>query len=318
METPTQEDTQERIIVFYHGNCPDGFGGAFSAWKKLGNSAEYFPVSYGKPVPADPTDARVYFIDCCYTQAVMDEIVSKAKMVTVLDHHIGTQKIVESMPEFVFDNNRSGATIAWGYFHPEISPSLSASTASVPKLLYYVEDDDLFRYKDPDTRAVVSYLAVQPFTFEYWDEVMRELEEPVSREAFISKIRTFGEYFEMLADYATRNVKFVEFEGYTVAFATAHPFSPMTSLVGNILANKKYPPFSLIVTAHPEGYGVSIRGDGSIDVSEIARKYGGNGHRNAAGFAVSVHDQMPWKLVEKTDKNSEGNKEEKAYEASGN
>ncbi len=276
------------IKVFYHGGCPDGFGGAFSAWKKFSDNAEYFSVSYGKPVPADPTGAEVYFIDCCYTQEVMDDIVSKAKSVTVLDHHEGTQKIVESMPQYVFDNDRSGSTIAWGYFHPDVP---------TPQLLKYVEDDDLFRFADPDTHAVVSYLSVQPFTFEYWDEVMQKLEDPATREEFISKIRTFGEYFEMLAEFATEHVKLVSFEGYEVTFATAHPFKPMKSLVGNLLA-KKHPPFALVVTAHPEGYGVSIRGDGSVDVSAIARKYGGNGHHDSAGFAIPAGGPMPWSLIE--------------------
>jgi oligoribonuclease NrnB/cAMP/cGMP phosphodiesterase (DHH superfamily) len=213
----------------------------------------------------------------------------------VLNHHEGTQAVVESMPEFVFDNNRSGATIAWGYFHPG---------EQVPQLLKYVEDDDLFRFAIPDTHAVISYIAIRPYTFENWEVLAEELEDPESREKFLSRVRAYGEYFELLAEFATEHVKPVKFEGYEVMFATAHPFKPMKSLVGSLLA-KKHPPFALVVSAHPKGFGVSIRGDGSVDVSAIARKYGGNGHHNSAGFAIPADGNMPWEMIEEDTKPSE-------------
>lgn len=280
--------TPSKTVVLYHGSCPDGFGGAYSAWKKFGDHAEYIPITYSNPVPEGLAEAHVYFIDCCYTQEVMNGIVAEAASVTVLDHHTGTQAIVESMPEHVFDNDRSGATIAWSYFHPDIP---------TPQLLKYVEDDDLFRFADPDTHAVLSYVAIRPFTFENWEVLAEELEDPTSREAFLTRVRIYGEYFEMLADFASEHVKIVKFEGYEVTFATAHPFKPMKSLVGNLLA-KKHPPIALVVSAHPKGFGVSIRGDGSVDVSAIARKYGGNGHHDSAGFAIPADGNMPWEIIE--------------------
>src|SRR3989344_3757446 len=41
----------KKIAVLYHGGCPDGFGGAYAAWKKFGNMAEYIPLKHGKPAP---------------------------------------------------------------------------------------------------------------------------------------------------------------------------------------------------------------------------------------------------------------------------
>ncbi len=278
----------ERTVILYHGNCPDGFGGAYSAWKKFGDSATYIPLSYSDPVPSDLTGAHVYFIDFCYKQEVMDGIVAEAASVTVLDHHAGTRAIVESMPEHVFDNDRSGSTIAWNYFHPDLP---------TPQFLKYIEDDDLFLFKDPDTHAVVSYIAIRPFTFEIWDGYVKELEDPTSREALLTRVRIYGEYFEMLAEFASNHVKLVKFEGYEVTFATAHPFKPMKSLVGNLLA-RKHGPFALVVAAHPNGFGISIRGDGSVDVSAIARKYGGNGHHDSSGFVIPADGNMPWELIE--------------------
>lgn len=277
----------DRTIICYHGSCPDGFGGAYAAWKKFGDSAEYVPLHRGDDELPELSGADVYLIDFSYGQERMDEIQAAAGRLTVLDHHEGVRAVVESMEHHVFDNDRSGATIAWEYFHPN---------TPVPTLLKFIEDDDLFRFTLPDTRSVLAYLGVNPFTFEFWDELDAKLEGP-EREALLERMRAYGEYFEKLAELAANKAERVRFEGHEVMFATAHPYKPMKSLVGNLLA-KAYPPFALVVAAHPKGFGVSIRGDGSIDVAAIAQKYGGNGHKSSAGFIIPAEGRMPWELIE--------------------
>ena len=37
--------------VIYHADCTDGFGAAYSAWKLLGNRAEYHACKHGSPPP---------------------------------------------------------------------------------------------------------------------------------------------------------------------------------------------------------------------------------------------------------------------------
>lgn len=278
----------DRTIVLYHGGCPDGFGGAYAAWKKFGENAEYIALHRGGHEMPDVAGADLYFVDFVYEQEVMDEYVAKAKSVTALDHHEGARAITEAMPNHIFDNDRSGATIAWDFFHPG---------TPAPLLLKHIEDDDLFRFALPDTRPLLAYLGVNPFTFEFWDETAALLENPETREALFTKARAYGEYFEKLAELAVEKATLISFEGHEVMFATAHPYKPMKSLVGNMLA-KKHPPFALVVAAHPKGFGVSIRGNGSIDVAEIARKYGGNGHVSSAGFLVPAGGVMPWTVVE--------------------
>jgi len=278
----------DRTIICYHGGCPDGFGGAYAAWKKFGDSAEYVPLHRGEDELPKLAGADVYLIDFSYEKERMDELQKAAGRLTVLDHHEGVREVVESMEHHVFDNDRSGATIAWDFFHPG---------TPAPSLLKYVEDDDLFRFALPDTRSVLAYLGVNPFTFVFWDELSQKLEDPVEGERLIGTMRAYGEYFEKLAHLAADKASLVSFEGYEVMFGTAHPYKPMKSLVGNLLA-RSHPPFALVVAAHPKGFGVSIRGDGSIDVSKIAQKYGGNGHKSSAGFLIPAGGPLPWTHIE--------------------
>ncbi|OYV83184.1 MAG: hypothetical protein B7W96_00395, partial [Parcubacteria group bacterium 37-58-5] len=119
------------IAILYHGGCPDGFGGAYAAWKKFGDSADYIPVKYEQPVPKHIEGKELYMVDFCYEQGIMDGLLKNAKSLVVLDHHEGVRDVVESMPNHIYDSQRSGATIAWSYFHPE---------TPVPTFLTYVED----------------------------------------------------------------------------------------------------------------------------------------------------------------------------------
>lgn len=279
----------QKIVVLYHDKCPDGFGAAYAAWKKFGDTAEYIPVSYGEPLPEGLADRAVYIVDFCYeSDEAMQELADTTAKLVVLDHHESSRGRAEKVPEHVFDTNRSGATIAWSYFHPD---------APLPRLMQYLEDGDLYRYALPETRDIFSYLLVLPFEFTAWDTFVAGLESDATRADLLKKAAAYTEFFNALAQSSVERAKKVHFEGYEVYFAATHPNITMKSYVGNQLY-KKLPPFSLMVTAHPDGFGVSIRGDGSVDVSKIAAKYGGGGHPGSSGFFIPNGGVMPWTEIE--------------------
>ncbi len=277
----------QHTVILYHGKCPDGFGAAYAAWKKFGDAAEYIPVKHGDSIPEKMGGREIYLVDFCYPKADMDELAKIAESVTVLDHHEGIRSVATAFPG-VFDTNRSGSTIAWTYFHP---------TTPMPQLMQYLQDGDLYHYRLPETRDIFSYLQVYPHDFMKWDELVSTLENTESRKTFLAKANIYSEYFELLGIEAAAGAKLVSFEGYECYFANSHPSTTMKSYVANLLYTK-LPPISLLVTAHPDGFGVSIRSDGSVDVSKIAQKYCGNGHPGASGFFIPADSPLPWKKIE--------------------
>lgn len=275
----------KETVVLYHGGCPDGFGGAYAAWKKFGDTAEYIPVKHGRPVPEDLTGRTLYFIDFCYPKAEMDEIVVNAKSITVLDHHLGSKDIVESMPAFVFDNNRSGATIAWNYFHPD---------TPVPTILKYVEDGDLYVFKLPNSRAILSYVYAQRFHFDEWDVIANKLESESGLTDCITLGKIYAEHFAILVEQMAKKAAIVLFEGHECYMVGASGM--FASDIGNQLARLK-PPIGIVVNMHDNTLTVSLRSDDSVDVSAIAKKYGGGGHPRASGFNIKWGDPLPWIIL---------------------
>lgn len=276
---------EKDIVVIYHKRCPDGFGAAYAAWKKFGDAAEYIPAGYGDEAIEGLDGKEVYLVDFCYElPGEMERLAKITKKFVALDHHETSKELAEIAPEHVYDPKRSGATIAWSYFHPD---------TPMPRLMHYLEDGDLYRYALSETRDVFSYLVVQPDDFHIWDALAKTLEDDDARATFLIKASAYTEYFELLAKLSVEAAKKVRFEGHECYFTTAMPSITMRSYVGHQLY-EKLPPFALIVSAHPDGFGVSIRGNGTVDVSAIAKKYGGGGHPVSAGFFIPNGTDMPW------------------------
>jgi len=275
----------KEIAILYHGGCPDGFGGAYAAWKKFADTADYIPVKHGLPAPENLEGKKLYFIDFCYSQEIMDTLISNAEHVTVLDHHLGNRDVVEKMPEYVFDEKRSGATIAWSYFHPD---------TPVPTLLKYVEDGDLYVFKLPDSRAVISYAYAQPFHFDTWDILVEKLENATERSALIERGKVYAEHFAILVEQIANKATLVSFEGFECYLVTAADM--FKSDVGNRLARLKAH-ISIIVNFRGDVLNVSLRSDVGVDVSAIARKYGGNGHPHSSAFLLKWNDHLPWTVI---------------------
>ena len=277
--------TDKQIVVIYHKRCEDGFGAAYAAWKKFGDSATYVPAGYDNDIPEDLEGKEVYLLDFCFEKpGAIEQLAKITKKLVVLDHHQSSRAIVESAPEHVYDAARSGATIAWSYFHPD---------TSVPHLMRFLEDGDLYRYALPETRDIFSYLMMQPFEFSVWDDIFQKLEDETARPIFLIKAAEYSAYFEKMATISIEAAKKVRFEGYDCYFATTLPSITMRSYVAHALY-EKLPPLALVVTAHPDGFGVSIRSDESVDVSKIAEKYGGGGHPGSAGFFIPNGADIPW------------------------
>ncbi|HCR52549.1 TPA: hypothetical protein DIV48_02780 [Candidatus Kaiserbacteria bacterium] len=273
------------IVILYHGGCPDGFGGAYAAWKKFGDSAEYIPVKHQRPAPENLEGRSLYFVDFCYPKDIMDSFVAKAKSVAVLDHHMSAKDVVQSMPAFVFDNRRSGATIAWNYFHPD---------TPVPKLLTYVEDGDLYTFKLPDSRAILSYTYARPFRFDEWDMLAGRLETDEGYAEFVRVGKIYAEHFAILVEQIASRASLVSFEGYECYLVGSAGL--FASDVGNLLARIK-PPMGIILMMSADTLSVSLRSDASVDVSAIAKKYGGGGHPQASGFDIKWGDPLPWTVL---------------------
>jgi nanoRNase/pAp phosphatase (c-di-AMP/oligoRNAs hydrolase) len=246
----------------YHGDCPDGFGAAFAAWKRYGDGADYVPVSHGDPPPK--TEGRhVLMADFAYDRGTTERLAESSASLVVLDHHRSAASELADLPYCVFDMNRSGAVMAWQYLHE----------TPVPPLLSYVQDRDLWRHDLPESEEVSAALRAHDFDFKTWDSI--------DVEQLRVEGRALLRYQRRMVERVAAHASLVEILGTSVPTVNS---AVLQSELGDVLA-----------AGHPfagvwwQGSGDMARWSlrstpGGVDVSLIAARYGGGGHRTAAGF----------------------------------
>lgn len=274
----------KQIVILYHAECPDGFGAAWATHKKFGDSADYIGVHHEAPIPEGLEDKEIYMIDFTYPAEITKELIKKNKRVTAIDHHASMQETIVLTRDYSYDNNHSGAVLAWKYFHGD---------KPVPKILEYVEDRDLYRFSLPDSRAICTFMNSFDYDFDVWNELAGNIEDMGKRADLVEKGNLIVKYeAELVRKTIEENARLVEFEGYKVYSVNApHEFA---SDIGHILY-KKNPPLAIIWREDRDKVSVSLRSDGTADVNKIANKFGGGGHVKSAGFRVRTLGDLPWK-----------------------
>jgi len=279
------DDLEGSIVVLYHDNCPDGFGAAWSFWKKYGNSAKYIPVRHGEP-PPDVSGLNVFIADFSYDKKTLLKMRKKASSMIVLDHHISAQKDLDGLDFCHFDMDHSGAYLAWQYLFGD---------SNVAPLILYIEDRDLWKWELPNSNAILSAIDSYEREFDVWDDLNNMLcldhKAPDVSWGF-KKLKAEG---EAILRYKNSIVESVAEDSFTMNIsgekipAVNAPF--FRSELGALLARNSN--FSAVYYFNGERYIFSLRStDTGADVSEIAKSFGGGGHKNAAGFSCNSIDEF--------------------------
>jgi nanoRNase/pAp phosphatase (c-di-AMP/oligoRNAs hydrolase) len=277
----------KKIAVLYHANCPDGFGGAWAAWKKFGNKADYVPVRYNiEPPPI--RGKELYMVDFCYDEEhFINRLKKNNKSLAIIDHHLSAKKNFGMANGGVLDMEHSGATLAWMYFHPG---------KKIPKFLLHLEDMDLWRFKIKGTKEFAAFIELLPQSFKTWDKAIKNFEKPSSRKKFLNDGKLILKHNEMLMrKMVDKAATLVEFEGREV-------YALNTTILESELGHKLYemkPPMSILWYVNKDGVKGSLRANGTVDVAKMASKFGGGGHKSSAGFRLSSLAKIPWKPVKR-------------------
>lgn len=294
-------------ICVYHFPCDDGFASAWVARKRWPNIV-MAPTNYGQPFPdIDFRGKNVLIADFSYKPDAVSELMMSlgARSIVMLDHHKTAQADLKEFqvelcgnaqfaasdidgmfgdmaelgrPAVVahFDMERSGASLTWEFCFPG---------EPMPPMIAMIEDRDLWRFKDPYTRAFSLYLRSHTYNFDAWDVIAQELADDLP--AVLNEAHAIERYHDRrIAEIVpTATLKSIgKWKGVPVVHG---PYEFASDLGHQLLKAHPSAPFAAVVV---DSYGArtySLRSEDSRqDVSEVARSFGGGGHRNAAGFRV--------------------------------
>lgn len=282
-------------IVIFHYPCQDGLASAwvaYNAHKEKGLTVDLYPIAHGKPIDIGMfAGKRVICCDYAPSPEVLAELEHVVKSIQILDHHVTAQKALEGKSYAVFDMNRSGAGITWDWFYPD---------KSMPDFIQMIQDRDIWKWVVPGSKEFTAGLFTMCSTIEYMDfnKLFWLFEQMYLDATKVSWYKELGTIISTLTDNKARAIgddhmgtitPFV-FDGKLYRACVVNCFPDITSEAGNYISKSEQIDFAVLWRYHnpSKDFYVSLRSTGDIDVSAIAKSFGGGGHKNAAGFSTKI------------------------------
>lgn len=287
-----------RPLCIYHGACDDGFAAAWCVRKGLKGDVDFYAGVYQKEPPPH-TGRDVIFVDFSYKRPVLDAMARSARSILILDHHKTAQEDLADLPPpgritwnierdgsgakhisylklsephyfAIFDMERSGAAMAWDFFVGDARPSF----------IEYIQDRDLWRKALPQGDEFTIALRSYPQDFATWDALVA-----AGAPALIKEGYAIQRYYRLRVEELKRSAYAARI-GQDRCYVANAPYFAASEVAGEISTSEAFG--ACYFETEGGRWQYSLRSRGDIDVSAIARRYGGGGHKAAAGFSVGA------------------------------
>lgn len=170
-------------VVFYHGNCLDGFGSAFIVWdyykSKYGldraNEIKYIPCYFDNPIvdfKSIVSNKNVLLLDFSFEYDILVDIIKDSNSFLIIDHHkTAFDQLVNIDPLYkIFNMKKSTVGLTWDYFY------FQDNSKSLPNFLAMIQDYDLWTYLIPTTADFICYMNYvdldKKYNFNYWIQLL--------------------------------------------------------------------------------------------------------------------------------------------------
>jgi len=270
----------EKVYCYFHNDDMDGW--ASSAVVKMKHpNAEFHGYNYEPNLKLANGYDIVYMVDCSVPAKDMEYLIKHNKKFIWIDHH--AKKILDICKELggeikgIRDTNskNSACVLTWRYLFPD---------DEVPFILESIEDMDIWKWEQPMTDEINMTLFID--YKENRDRIMLLLGGSFELDKLIDRGKCYIKMRDNQIDYILETMQTKTFHGHKTGVVN----SPVhQSHIGAEML-KRNPDIQISMIWYASGalIRVSLRTRGDIDVSEIAAKYGGGGHKPASGFELDI------------------------------
>lgn len=286
--------------IIYHNHCMDGFGAAFIAarfFETLDKDYVLIPHSYGGHMDfmacIQPEDT-VFILDYSFEPAVIHKLCALVKEVIWLDHHktaidrwkaattIHTpEDLIDTTPanlKEVLDTARSGTGITFDWFY---------SNTVRPMWVNWIEDRDLWKFQYGDvSKQFHAAMSSHPKNVTAWTIILNYAVECDYENILAEGEAILRAHRMRVMEIANGCAVPIVIDGQKGFVANCSGY--YASDVGHELAERSGT-FGATWYQNESGdikWSLRAASNNKVDVAEIASKFGGGGHRSAAGFVI--------------------------------
>jgi uncharacterized protein len=292
---------------FYHGPCHDG---TVSAWiaNRFAIIEHLVPLAAGAKYDGEIcSDGVVFFLDLFPPFKVLERMLQCGNKVYVLDHHAGNKREFDSYKlsekdaanlTVIFDTERAGCQITWDFFYDQCQQRLGYhGRDGRPWVVNYIGDRDRNVFREHAREVTTALIAKGLVSFEALEWLcampVKEAIAKFEHDGELLIAARYQEIKELVFQYAKPATLVYGEKTYRVYVISVphHLVNDMADLLFKLRHQEHGSCDFAALYQHnfdTNTFKVSLRAPekSDVDVSLIAREFGGNGHTKAAGFTL--------------------------------
>ncbi len=258
------------------------------------DSIDFISYNYGQPILDLSWYDKVIMVDISFPKEEMYRLWHIIdREIIWIDHHISAINANNNLIwKGLQDTNHAACELTWQYFFPN---------ESIPEIVRLLGRYDCFGHKGTDEeQKVLEFQYGARMVINNYDKAYDFLTANINRgDSVCDSVHMDGAtIYRFLCSDAKQSYK----NGFPLNFLYPSNETKQHKIVKGICINKeRFNPVNFGIDYHSEGYDIvwcfhyangkwnfSIYNDnGTVDVSEIAKFYGGGGHKGAAGFTIN-------------------------------
>lgn len=271
---------------FYHNDLDGRCAGSVVAkYENNYDQNDFYEIDYiinlRQLVENIKDNETVYFVDYSFTENnkwALDYLINKGCNLVWCDHHNSSIELINKYSEYdeikgIRKTGVSGAALTYMYLY-------NTEYDNIPDFIKYVSDYDCWIYKYGENTTYFK-LGMDTISHDALDNIWLELINISDLLEIINKGKLIKKYIDIdNAEYLNNYGYESEIEGYKCYVVNRK--------TNSWIFGKKYNEYPLVVVWAYNGkkYSYSLySSDKNVDCSKIAEKYGGGGHKGAAGFS---------------------------------
>lgn len=269
------------MICFHHNDLDGKCAGAIVYFKH--NNCRMIKMGYSKKIPFHliKKDETVYIVDFSFKPDQMAILMQITENIVWIDHHKTILDHIYNIDSIkgIRDINHSGAYLTWKFLFPE---------KKIPYSVEMVSDYDTWTLKD--SHSMPFRFGMDLMNHDPKCSIWLALFDDRGLDMIVDNGKTVLKFIDNIGkDYCKSYGFETDFEGYNC-------FAQGFYMFGSNFFGDKINQYDICLSYEFNGNNwiVGLYSK-KVDVSVIAKKYGGGGHTGAAGF---VCDNLPFKSKE--------------------
>jgi oligoribonuclease NrnB/cAMP/cGMP phosphodiesterase (DHH superfamily) len=272
-----------------HHNDPDGRASAAIVRRALGTSVSLYEINYGDPIPWELLEQarHVIMVDFALDRTSMLRI-ADGRRFTWIDHHVTAIEALGDVAvhwEGLQSLDEAACVLTWRYFFPG---------QPTPRAIVWIGDRDIWRMAEAETRPFGEGLNQEnqrPDHDRLWRSLLDNDPEVLTRLVSHGQV-LYRARLDQLRRFARRYGYEVTFEGYRTLVVNRPGEGELIEIIDEMGYELAY----CYVDSSSNGALVTsvMLGSRSVDVSRLAMKFGGGGHKGASGFRFERSGRLPF------------------------